>query len=71
MPSPGKKRLKKNTSSFSKVICFTDEGDMEREHVDDDGEECPKQIMDSDLGLSDCEEVKSSDYDSALGWNYI
>jgi hypothetical protein len=70
LPSPGRRRHKKNTSSFSKVSCFTDEEDMEREHNDDDGEESPEQKMDSDLDLSDREEVKSSDYDSALGWNH-
>lgn len=68
MPSPGRRRLKKNTSSFSEVICFTDEEDMERQHTDDNGEEFFKQNMYSDLNLSDHEEVKSNDYDSALGW---
>jgi hypothetical protein len=70
LPSPGRRRHKKNTSSFSEVSCFTDEEDMEREHNDDDREETPEQNIDSDLDLSDREEVKSSDYDSALGWDH-
>jgi hypothetical protein len=66
LPSPGRRRYKKNTNNFSEVSCFTDEEDMEREYSDDDGEESPEQNMD----LSDCKEVKSSDYDSALGWDH-
>jgi hypothetical protein len=52
------------------VSCFTDDEEMDKEHSNDDGEESPEENMDSDLDLSDCEEVKSSDYDSALGWDH-
>jgi hypothetical protein len=70
LPSLGRRRHKKNTNSFPEVSCFTDEEDMEREHIDDDGEESLEQNMDSDLDLSDHEKVKSSDYNSALRWDH-